>query len=336
MVGPMVSVVIPAYRAAVTIRATLESVLAQTRPADEILVIDDGSPDDLASAVAPYGDLVTLIRKPNGGVASTRNLGIVRSSGDLIAFVDADDVWHPRKLEYQLAVLEARPDLALLGSAIIDWPNEKFPRLEPIQQLTDLRLIEVPLSQLVVRNSIVTSSVIVRRVALDHVGEFDLGLHGPEDYDLWLRIAEVAPVGNMPYPLTGYRNVAGSLSKQAELMHEGMRDILSKLDARGSWRGNWVLRHKAYAYFHYSCAYMYAAAGRSREALWNAVLSFLWYPLTFQRSEVKMPLARLRLFARTFTRYLSSWVVDRFHAVDTTRQQHGSGRRPSRQQGASP
>src|SRR5262245_43212492 len=101
MTSPTISTIIPAYRAAHTIARALASVLGQTYPSNEILVVDDGSPDDIAGAVRPYGERVTLLRKPNGGAASARNLGLDRARGDLVAFLDADDYWEPHKLERQ-------------------------------------------------------------------------------------------------------------------------------------------------------------------------------------------------------------------------------------------
>src|SRR5262245_13313488 len=111
-----VSVVIPAYRASGTIGRAVVSLLHQTRTPDEILVVDDGSPDDLAAALAPYCDRVTLVRKENGGAASARNLGIDRSRGDLIAFLDADDYWEPTKLERQLSIFRRHPEVGLVAS----------------------------------------------------------------------------------------------------------------------------------------------------------------------------------------------------------------------------
>src|SRR5579863_7730993 len=115
MSGPTVSVVIPAYKAAHTIGRALDSLLAQTRPADEILIIDDGSPDDIAGAVAPYGDRVTLLRKPNSGAASARNAGLDRVRGEWVAFLDADDYWEPHKLERQLDVLRWHPEVGVIA-----------------------------------------------------------------------------------------------------------------------------------------------------------------------------------------------------------------------------
>src|SRR5689334_5854744 len=115
-----VSVIIPAYRAATTIARALESVLAQSVLPREVLVINDGSPDDLAAAVAPFrhgATPVVVIDKPNGGVASARNLGIERATGHLVAFLDADDYWELRKLEVQLDVLARHPSVGLVSSA---------------------------------------------------------------------------------------------------------------------------------------------------------------------------------------------------------------------------
>src|SRR5207253_2812039 len=106
-----VSTVIPAYRASRTIGRAVDSLLSQTRPPDEIVIVDDGSPDDLAAAVKPYGDRVQLLRKVNGGAASARNLGIESARGDLIGFLDADDYWEPSKLERQLDILQRHPNI---------------------------------------------------------------------------------------------------------------------------------------------------------------------------------------------------------------------------------
>src|SRR5947207_1362709 len=102
------SVIIPSYKSAETLPAAIESILAQTRPANEIIVVDDGSPADAngiertADACAPYFRHIRLIRQKNAGASAARNTGIARSHGDLLAFLDADDVWEPEKLELQL------------------------------------------------------------------------------------------------------------------------------------------------------------------------------------------------------------------------------------------
>src|SRR5271166_3440985 len=106
-----VSVVVPAYQSSRTIARAVDSLLCQTRPPGEILVVNDGSTDDLLDTLEPYGGQIRLIAKPNGGAASARNLGIESVKGEIVAFLDADDFWEPGKLEHQLAILEAHPEV---------------------------------------------------------------------------------------------------------------------------------------------------------------------------------------------------------------------------------
>jgi glycosyltransferase involved in cell wall biosynthesis len=96
-----ISVVIPTYNSAMTIQATLDSVLRQTRQPDEILVLDDGSKDNTIALLQAYGGQITFLQQKNQGVAAARNALSERAQGDLIAFLDHDDIWHPRYLEIQ-------------------------------------------------------------------------------------------------------------------------------------------------------------------------------------------------------------------------------------------
>lgn len=101
-----ISVVIPTYNRAAQVTGAVRSVLAQTLPPAEVLVIDDGSTDGTAAALAPFADRIRYISKPNGGVSAARNRGIMEATGDWIAFLDSDDTWHPSKLEKQLACVK--------------------------------------------------------------------------------------------------------------------------------------------------------------------------------------------------------------------------------------
>lgn len=112
MPEPTVSVVIPCYNASPFLRETLDSVLAQTYPAAEVLVIDDGSTDDSAAIAESYGPPVRVIRQENQGESVARNRGIDEAAGDWVAFLDADDLWHREKLAQQIAV--ATDDTSLI------------------------------------------------------------------------------------------------------------------------------------------------------------------------------------------------------------------------------
>ena len=295
---PSISVVIPTYNCARWLGEAVESALAQSLPPKRIIIVDDGSTDDTAERVAAYRDhpIVQYVRQPNQGVSAARNTGLSRAAGDFIAFLDADDVWQPRKLELQYAALSRHPELALLGTAVFDWPAETMPKLPDVG---DLPIQPVRWEALVVKNYFATSSMLVRRQAIESVGPaaFDTALQGPEDYDLWLRIAEQWDVANLNVPLTGYRSVVGSLGKQAVTMEAGMGRILEKLAERGAWigPGRRMLRRKAYGYFYCSCAYMRAMADNRMMALCRVVRSIVSYPLPFGRGEVRDRFIRPKL-----------------------------------------
>ncbi len=215
MSGASVSVVIPAYKAARTIDRAVGSALGQTRPPAEVLVIDDGSPDgdELAAALAGYGDRVTLVRKPNGGAASARNLGIDRARGSHVAFLDADDYWEPDKLERQVEVFERHPEVGLVAGR---WYTEEpgTPRRAPAEPADDVYdRAWAPAGPDVFRVAcrVLTSTVMVRRDVLGG-RRFVSGLEPAEDRDLWCRLAS-APVYLSSRPLTTYVEVPGSLSR---------------------------------------------------------------------------------------------------------------------------
>jgi len=214
VISPSVSVVIPAYKAAGTIRHAIESVLAQTRAPEEIVVVDDGSPDDLASALESFGGLVTLIRKENGGAASARNLGIDRSRGDLIAFMDADDHWEPTKLARQLAALEAHPRVGLAATRYYTQPQSRPRHISPIGKDEDYgrELVGTGAQVFEYMKAIWTTTVVVRREALKDL-RFQPGLEPAEDRDLWVRMILAGPIYIDPEPLATWMLGPDSLSE---------------------------------------------------------------------------------------------------------------------------
>jgi glycosyltransferase involved in cell wall biosynthesis len=301
-----VTVVLPTYNSGPLIGEAVASVLAQTVPPEAVIVVDDGSTDDTANRLARFGARIRYIYQPNQGVSAARNCGLREARSEFVAFLDADDVWHPRKLELQLAELRARSDVGLVGTSTYSWPG-KPPELS--RQPTVGQLVPVHWELLAVRNVFVTSSVLIRRTVFDRVGEFDTRLQGPEDHDLWLRIAEVTRTGNLDVPLTGYRDVPGSLSKQPRRMEEGMLRILDKLEARGAWRGRSWLRRKAYSLVYLQAAYMYGQAGAHRTAIARSIRSIACYFWPYRAGECKASFERpkwllrslINLFGQTLT-----------------------------------
>jgi glycosyltransferase involved in cell wall biosynthesis len=233
------------------------------------------------------------VRQSNARVAAARNTGLSLATGDLVAFLDADDYWHPEKLARQIAVLERHPEIGLLATETFDWPG-LLPRLDSTSVEEGAN---VPLGELLVFNSLTTSSVVVRRRVLAQAGEFDTQLFGPEDYDLWLRCARFAPVAVLREPLTGYRNTAGSLGKQAGTMREGLLRIHAKLDAADAWPSK-LLRRRCRAHLDYSTGYMYVAGGSPARAAGLLAQSLLHYPLPMSSAEVRYRFGRMRLLLR--------------------------------------
>ena len=214
MSNPTVSVIIPAYKAAHTIGRAVDSLLTQTRPPDEILVIDDGSPDDIAAALACYSDKVRLDRKPNGGVASARNRGIDLARGELIAFIDADDFWEPHKLERQLDVLRWHPEVGVIaGRSYEQEPGQ--PRGNPAEESRYLynRVLRPCGPEIFsVARKVWTSVLLFRRAVLG-ANRFDPTLRTAQDIDVWVRLVEAAPTYLLWEPLATYVLEPGSLSR---------------------------------------------------------------------------------------------------------------------------
>lgn len=291
-----VSVVIPTYNSATLTAETVASVLAQTAPADQILVVDDGSTDDTAQRIRSFGSPVRYLFQHNAGPSAARNRGVSAATGEWVAFLDGDDVWHPRKLELQKAALARRPDLVLLGHRTYDWPGTH----PEIVGRPDAVFAEVNLDDLLIRNAFVTSTLLVRTEALRAAGPFDPELRGPEDYDMWLRVARLGTVANLSLALTGYRSATpGSLSKNAERMEQGMRRILEKQERAGAFRGRPMLRRKAWGYFRYTCGYMHHLAGNRWKAFGRLVRSISGYPFGYSRADVRYRFGRCRLLLKS-------------------------------------
>ena len=191
-----VSVIIPAYNAARFIGETLDSILAtKTGPAleIEIVVVNDGSPDTpaLEAALEPYRGRIQYIAQPNRGPSAARNTGIDAATGDIIAFLDADDLWEPDLLHVQHAILQQGFDLAW-GNAVFfgdgDWDGKFYMDLTPHPAGESG---EATLTDLLARRAVInTSTLLVRRDALDRGGRFPDQFRHNEDLHLWFRIVQ--------------------------------------------------------------------------------------------------------------------------------------------------
>jgi glycosyltransferase involved in cell wall biosynthesis len=221
---PLVSVVIPAFNAADTLQETLLSVAAQTYRHLEIIVVDDGSADHTADIARSFGESdprVRLIRKPNGGVASARNAGIKASAADFVAFIDADDLWHPTKIAKQMAVLAANgEDMALVYTP--------FRRIDVSGMVLGSSRNHRVDGWVVNRHFYVNfvgngSSILARKPVLEEIGGYSSTLleanaQGCEDLLLQLQVALHYRFGTVPEYLVGYRLSPNNMSSNQERM----------------------------------------------------------------------------------------------------------------------
>jgi glycosyltransferase involved in cell wall biosynthesis len=294
-----ITVIIPAYNSGRFIADALDSALGQTVAPAQIIVINDGSTDDTRDRLVPYLNRITVIDQGNHGAAAARNAGLRIATGDFIAFLDADDVWHRRKSEIQLDVLRSRPEIQLIGTGTFEYLCAGEPEF-----CGNAGVEDVSLDRLLVRNYFTASSIMIRREMVQRVGEFDTTVSSAEDFDYWQRAAQLGVVANVKSPLTGYRDVAGSQSRRPTSVERGLRRILWKLDKQDLWRGRSGMRRKAISHMHYSIAYLHGAAGRHGLALWTMLRSVAWYPLPYQRSETRVRLARLKRTIVLLLRFL--------------------------------
>lgn len=218
MAAQRLSVVIPAYNAARTIRAAVASALNQTRPVLEVIVVDDGSTDATAEVVAGIEDpRVGLQSRANGGPAAARNAGIAQARGELIGFLDSDDLWLPRYVERAAAALSAaaNPGFAYTSAYLFRGDTGRV-RRGTVMKAPDPRPEdrESFLIELLRRNFVFTAAVVPAAV-LAALGGYDETLTLSDEYDLWLRIliAGFDPVW-MGGPLALYREHAGQSSRQ--------------------------------------------------------------------------------------------------------------------------
>ncbi len=187
---PQISVVIPVYNREQTIERAIDSVLAQERLPEEIIVVDDGSTDNTPEILNAYHTKIQVVRQSNKGVSAARNRGVELARGKWIAFLDSDDEWLPDKLQKQMTYLEQHPNTRILQTDE-RWIRNNM-RVNPGKKYFKK-------SGNIFKNCLKTcivgpSTVICERSLLKEKGGFDENLPVCEDYDLWLRIAAKHPI----------------------------------------------------------------------------------------------------------------------------------------------
>jgi glycosyltransferase involved in cell wall biosynthesis len=277
--GAVVSVVIPTYNSASILPDAIDSILAQTRPADEIIVVDDGGTDDTEGVCSRYGDKVRYLRHAENRFASAaRNTGFEAATGDWLAFLDADDVWDSEKLELQLAALEQRPEAGFSVAATLTW--------SAADQTYYLCRYDGPLdpavmrARLLIRNILsgICSSILVHRDALASVGGFATG-KGCEDRRLAIDLLEQHRAVLLDMPLVRQRPGPAQFTDPERVriemlsLIEDYGALFARLDGTG------LLRRRALARVHERSGMHYLEKGELGPAAGDLARAVLLWPL---------------------------------------------------------
>ncbi len=233
---PLVSIVTPMFNAEVFIAETIESVLSQTYDNWEMLVVDNCSTDRSREIVLDYANRDTRIRLVeldfnSGGPARPRNIGIRHSRGDYLAFVDADDLWKPEKLERQVLHMLGHPEVGLLYTPCLLMMGGKIQKQRP--RLWAMKAGHIFEALFLSNNFITCSSVMVRKesaIPLDF--DEDRRMIAAEDFDLWLRIAQVSVVDFIAEPMVIYRLHEGNLNSGLSQCRRRILYLVAKWKAR--------------------------------------------------------------------------------------------------------
>lgn len=253
----LVSVVVPTFNRANTLAETVESILAQSYRPLELIVVDDGSHDNTAQAIQPYLDKdprVSYLAKPNGGVASARNMGVRHAQGEFIAFCDSDDIWKPDKLARQVPLFQD-PVVSLVytGVMLLHVNGDISPNLSG--GYCEGHCFET----LLTHNRVACSAAVVRTASLDMDDLFDerRDLQGVEDKHLWARLARKGTLAAVRDPLVLYRLSPGSVSSNEDRMLKAELLCLDDLRARFP-----PSSHHEKNLFQYAYAWVYRVYGR--------------------------------------------------------------------------
>lgn len=225
--GPKITVVIPAYNAAWCVARAIDSVLGQSWPDYELVVVDDGSTDDTARVLDSYGAAIRVVRQPNAGLSAARNAGIAAAKGEWVAFLDADDWWLPEKLAAQMALIGREPDVGFCSTAA----RIVSPDGEQLEVWPDGGLHGNILPDLFDTNAGVAgsgSAVLARRDLLSRCGGFDTTLRSVEDIDMWMRLAAITTYACVPEALACILRAPGSMSRNREVMRESALRVMKK------------------------------------------------------------------------------------------------------------
>lgn len=284
--GTLVSVIIPCFNYESFVAGAVESALRQTLPPLEVIVVDDGSTDETVGRLRGFGSQIHLIRQSNNGVAAARNAGAAAASGKFLAFLDADDTWHPEKLERQMERFREASDVGLVycGMEVADHAG---------RWVKDLLIGGegwIAEAMLLSRHHRVIgagSTAVVRRDAFDAIDGFDETMSATEDVDFCFRLARRFRVSFVREPLVRYRLHGSNLHGNVEAIERNMRRLYTQAFQEAD-EGLRRLKRSCYGNMHLVLADAYLRAGRNAQFVHHAISALLWSPTLCARRAVSL------------------------------------------------
>lgn len=308
----IISVIIPAYNAAPTILETIRSVQQQSFSDFEIVIINDGSTDDLLKQLSTIHDpRINVFSYENGGLSVARNRGISHATGEYIAFLDADDLWTPDKLELQLAALQNCPKagVAYSWTYFMDEQGQSFHVGQNVSVKGNVY------ADLLVSNFLAHgSNPMIRRAAINSVGAFNPTVSGAADWDYWLRLAAKWEFVVVPKPQIFYRQSSSSMSSKVEFMERCQLDVLEQAFKQAPPELQSLKPHSLANIYQYS-AQLYIVRVENSEGIRQARQKLqtaiqLYPPILFQRKTqiLIFKLFLLGILPAHFSRMLLRWI----------------------------
>lgn len=272
----LVSVIIPNYNYAHYLRETLDSVFGQTYPHTEVIVVDDGSSDGSRAILEGLSGRLVPVFQKNAGVAAARNNGVAASSGEYVAFLDADDAWLPCKIEKQVARFKQDPDLGLVHVGVEEVDAEMNPlvrRLEGVEGHVGATLLMLK------REGVLGggSGAMLPRSVFDDVGGVDERLSTSADWDLFYRVSEKYEVGFVPEILLKYRVHNSNMHANVGALEHDMKIAFAKAFASPAAEIA-AVRRTAYGSLHQILAGSYYHARNYPAFVANSIKSLYFNP----------------------------------------------------------
>lgn len=282
----LISVIIPTYNSGKFLAEAIDSVLCQSYKDFEIIIVDDGSVDNTKIVIEKYLKLpvsIKYIYQENKGPSGARNRGITEAKGEFIAFLDADDIWLPDKLELQIKAMSQSNSIGLVCGRyyIIDCSGVIVDELSGINKYSNR---EELLNDMLIKNVLGGGqNAIVRKECFDKVGLFDETMKVSEDRDLWFRIAKFYDVIILDKLLFKYRIHINNISKNILLSKMGKKCFIRK--HHDSY--DLIKKMKAYSYIYLDAARVYSGNNKRYLALINAWISITIYPFKIYQDDDK-------------------------------------------------